>query len=131
MFVLAAMLPRLPQRGQKALNGNADASKRPTDKLGHEDPRDPGRGRFGRCAVAPRPITRIPNVVTSLQPGRLAVSFHSAAAVIPVYVSMSNGSDKYAYVVANQIFALKWVGERVASLPPGEAAGQADSADEL
>jgi len=89
---------------------------------------------LGGCAVAPAPIAHTPNVVTTPQPGRLAVSVQSAPAVgevIPVYVSVANGTNDTPTVVPNQIFALNEVGERVAPLPPGEAARQAGSAKEL
>jgi len=89
---------------------------------------------LGGCAVAPAPIAHTPNVVTTPQPGRLAVSVQSAPAVgevIPVYVSIANGTDDTPTVVPSQIFALNAVGERIAPLPPGEAARQAGSAKEL
>ncbi|MGA7871682.1 MAG: hypothetical protein WCA22_12370, partial [Candidatus Binatus sp.] len=70
---------------------------------------------LGGCAVAPAPIAHTPNVVTTPKPGRLAVSVQSAPAVgevIPVYVSIANGTDDTPTVVPNQIFALNGVGER-------------------
>jgi hypothetical protein len=48
--------------------------------------------------------------------------------VVPVYVSVANGTDD---VVPSQVFALNGVGERVAPLPPEEAARQAGNANEL
>src|SRR5208337_1137147 len=71
------------------------------------------------CAVAPPPIAHTPNVVATPQRGQLAVSVAAAPTVgevTPVYVSIANGND---------------AGERVAPLPPGEAARQAGSAKEL
>jgi hypothetical protein len=86
------------------------------------------------CAVAPAPLAHTPNVVATPPPGRLAVSVQAAPAVgevVPVYVSVANGTDYARTVVPNQIFALNSVGERIAPLPPGEAARQAGNANEL
>jgi len=51
--------------------------------------------------------------------------------VVPVYVSVANGTDIARAVVPSQIFAINESGERVAPLPPGEAARQAGGAGEL
>ena len=86
------------------------------------------------CAVAPAPIAHTPNVVATPQQGQLAVSIASAPTVgevTPVYVSIANGTDAPRAIVPSQVFALNGAGERVAPLPPGEAARQAGSAKEL
>jgi len=86
------------------------------------------------CAVAPPPIAHTPNVVATAQQGQLAVSVAAAPTVgevTPVYVSIANGTDADRAVVPSQVFALNDAGERVAPLPPGEAARQAGSAKEL
>jgi hypothetical protein len=86
------------------------------------------------CAVAPAPIAHTPNVVATPQQGQLAVSVASAPTVgevTPVYVSIANGTDAPRAIVPSQVFALNGAGERVAPLPPGEAARQAGSAKEL
>src|SRR5271154_5455322 len=86
------------------------------------------------CAVAPAPIAHTPNVVATAQQGQLAVSVAAAPTVgevTPVYVSIANGTDADRAVVPSQVFALNDAGERVAPLPPGEAARQAGSAKEL
>jgi len=86
------------------------------------------------CAVAPPPIAHTPNVVATPQQGQLAVSIAAAPTVgqvTPVYVSIANGTDAPRAVVPSQVFALNDAGERVAPLPPGEAARQAGSAKEL
>jgi hypothetical protein len=86
------------------------------------------------CAVAPAPIAHTPNVVATPQQGQLAVSVAAApnvGQVTPVYVSIANGTDAPRAVVPSQVFALNEAGERVAPLPPGEAARQAGSAKEL
>src|SRR6202167_1418697 len=51
--------------------------------------------------------------------------------VPPVYLSIANGTEATRSVVPSQVFALNDAGERVAPLPPGEAARQAGSAKEL
>jgi hypothetical protein len=86
------------------------------------------------CAVAPPPIAHTPNVVATPEQGQLAVSVAAAPTVgevTPVYVSIANGTDSTRSVVPSQVFALNDSGERVAPLPPGEAARQAGSAKEL
>jgi hypothetical protein len=86
------------------------------------------------CAVAPAPIAHTPNVVATPQQGQLAVSVAAAPTVgevTPVYVSIANGTEAPRSVVPSQVFALNDAGERVAPLPPGEAARQAGSAKEL
>ena len=86
------------------------------------------------CAVAPAPIAHTPNVVATPQQGQVAVSVAAAPTVgevTPVYVSVANGSDAPRSIVPSQVFALNESGERVAPLPPGEAARQAGSANEL
>jgi hypothetical protein len=86
------------------------------------------------CAVAPAPIAHTPNVVATPQQGQLAVSVAAAPTVgevTPVYLSIANGTESTRSVVPSQVFALNDAGERVAPLPPGEAARQAGSAKEL
>jgi hypothetical protein len=86
------------------------------------------------CGIAQAPIKHTPNVVATPQQGQLAVSVAAAPAVgevTPVYVSIANGTDASRSVVPSQVFALNDAGERVAPLPPGEAARQAGSAKEL
>jgi hypothetical protein len=66
--------------------------------------------------------------------GELAVSVAAAPTVgevTPVYVSVANGTDDTRSVVPSQVFALNDNGERVAPLPPGEAARQAGGSKEL
>jgi hypothetical protein len=89
---------------------------------------------LGGCATAPAPIAHTPNIVATPEQGHLNVSVQAAPAVgdvVPVYVSVANGTNDTRTVVPNQIFALNDVGERVAPLPPGEAARQAGNANEL
>src|SRR3984885_8395303 len=86
------------------------------------------------CAVAPPPIAHTPNVVATPEQGRVAISVAAAPTVgevTPVYVSVANGTDDTRSVVPSQVFAVNDAGERVAPLPPGEAARQAGSAKEL
>jgi hypothetical protein len=86
------------------------------------------------CAVAPAPIAHTPNVVATPRQGEVAVSVAAAPTVgevTPVYVSVANGTDAPRSVIPSQIFALNDAGERVAPLPPGEAARQAGGSKEL
>ncbi len=51
--------------------------------------------------------------------------------VLPVYVSIANGADMPCSVVPNQVFAIDKAGDRIAPIPPAEAARQAGGAGEL
>src|SRR5262245_37625146 len=89
---------------------------------------------LGGCGVAPAPIAHTPNVVATPHSGQLVISVQvgqSVGQVVPVYVSVANGTDDARAVVPSQVFALNEVGERVAALPPDEAARQAGNAKEL
>lgn len=86
------------------------------------------------CAIAPAPIKDQPQVVATPKDGQLAVAASSGKTigdVLPVYVSIANGTDLPRTVVPDQIFALNNDGDRVAPLPPKEAARQAGGAGEL
>jgi len=89
---------------------------------------------IGGCGVAPAPIAHTPNVVATPQSGELVISVQagqSVGEVVPVYVSVANGTDNTRSLVPSQVFALNEVGERIAALPPDEAARQAGNAKEL
>ncbi|HYL59219.1 MAG TPA: hypothetical protein VEU51_10135 [Candidatus Acidoferrales bacterium] len=86
------------------------------------------------CGIADAPIKHTPNVVATPQQGQLAVSVAAAPTigeVTPVYVSIANGTDDTRAIMPSQVFALNQAGERVAPLPPGEAARQSGNAGEL
>jgi hypothetical protein len=86
------------------------------------------------CVLARAPLKNTPKVVASPQPGELDVAMQPADAigeVQPVYVSIANGTDIPRAVVPSQIFALDDSGQRIAPLPPGEAAREAGGAGEL
>ena len=86
------------------------------------------------CAVASPPIAHTPNVVASPPQGEMGIAVTASpdvGDVIPVFVSVANGTDEPRAVVPNQVFAVNENGERVAPLTPGEAARQAGSAKEL
>jgi hypothetical protein len=86
------------------------------------------------CAVGSAPIKQTSQVVATPVQGELTVAVNKAAAVgevTPVNVSVANGTDISRTVVPSQIFAINESGQRVAPLPPGEAARQAGGAGEL
>jgi len=86
------------------------------------------------CGIASAPIKDLPRTVVSPIPGNLTVGAQSAAPVgdvLPVHVSIANGSDAPRRIVPSQIFALDEGGNRVAPLATGEAARQAGNAVEL
>ena len=86
------------------------------------------------CAIAPAPIKDTPHIVATPATGQLTVSSEPGSPigdVLPVYVSIANGTNSPRAVVPSQIFALNDAGSRVAPLPPAEAARQAGGAGEL
>lgn len=86
------------------------------------------------CGIANPPIEYTPQVVPAPAQGVVSVAVNRAPAVgqvIPVNVSVADGTDFTRSVIPSQIFAINEIGERVAPLPPGEAARQAGSAGEL
>jgi hypothetical protein len=86
------------------------------------------------CGIASAPIKPSNQVVATPQQGQLSVSVAaqpSVGNVIPVYVSVANGTYDPRAVIPTQVFAINDAGERVAPLPPGEAARQAGNAGEL
>jgi hypothetical protein len=86
------------------------------------------------CAVAKPPIEQTTQVVATPLQGQLTVAANKTATVgevTPVNISVANGTDITRTVVPSQIFAINGSGQRVAPLPPGEAARQAGSAGEL
>jgi len=86
------------------------------------------------CGVAKPPIEQTTQVVATPVQGQLSVATNKAPTVgevIPVNVSIANGTDITRTVVPSQIFAINSSGQRVAPLPPGEAARQAGNAGEL
>jgi hypothetical protein len=88
----------------------------------------------GGCAIAPAPITDTPHIVATPVNGQLTFSSEPSkpiGEVLPIYVSIANGTSSPRAVVPSQIFALNDAGSRVAPLPPAEAARQAGGAGEL
>jgi hypothetical protein len=86
------------------------------------------------CVLASAPLKNTPKVVASPEPGQLSVAIQPAdtvGQVQPLYVSIANGTDVPRSIVPSQIFALDDQGQRIAPLPPGEAARQAGGAGEL
>jgi hypothetical protein len=86
------------------------------------------------CGIASPPIKNTPQVVATPQTGQLTTSIQAAPAVgdvVPVYVSVANGTDEPRALVPSQVFAINDSGARVAPLPPKEAARQAGGAGEL
>jgi len=86
------------------------------------------------CAIAPAPIKNTPQIVATPESGQVSVTLSPAPVVgdvQPVFVSIANGTDLPRSVVPSQVFALNEAGDRIAPLPPGEAARQAGNANEL
>lgn len=86
------------------------------------------------CAVAKPPIQQTSQVVATPVQGELSVAVNKAPTVgdvTPVNVSVANGTDISRALIPSQIFAMNSSGQRIAPLPPGEAARQAGGAGEL
>lgn len=86
------------------------------------------------CAVAPAPIQNTHHIVATPTNGELSVAVEKEAPVgdvVPVFISIANGTDFPRVIAPNQIFAIGDMGHRVAPIPPGEAARLAGGAGEL
>ncbi len=86
------------------------------------------------CSVPAPPIEKTSQVVATPVQGQLSVAVNKVPTVgdvVPVNISVANGTDISRAIIANQVFAINESGERVAPLPPGEAARQAGGAKEL
>jgi len=86
------------------------------------------------CGIASAPLKDTPQIVATPEPGQLNVTTQPSQPigdVLPLYVSVANGSDVPRSIVPSQIFALNDSGARVAPLPPGEAAREAGGSGEL
>lgn len=86
------------------------------------------------CAFGSAPLKQTPEVVATPTAGEISVSTTPSKPVgnvLPVYVSIANGGNTPRTIVPNQIFALDQAGDRIAPLPPAEAARQAGGAGEL
>jgi hypothetical protein len=86
------------------------------------------------CAVASAPIQDTPLPVAEPQAGGISLIAQSRPAVggvVPVYISVANGTDIPRAIVPSQVFALDDNGDRIAPLPPGEAARQTGNSGEL
>ncbi len=86
------------------------------------------------CTVAQPPIAQTSQVVATPVQGEVTVALNKSPTVgqvIPVNVSVANGTDISRAVIPSQIFAINESGQRVAPLPAGEAARQAGGAKEL
>lgn len=89
---------------------------------------------MGGCSIAPAPIKDTPHIVATPASGQLTVTSEPSKPigdVLPIYVSVANGTDSPRAIVPSQIFALDDAGSRVAPLPPAEAARQAGGAGKL
>ncbi len=86
------------------------------------------------CAFGSAPLKQTPEVVATPTAGEISVSTTPSKPVgdvLPIYVSIANGGNTPRTIVPNQIFALDQMGDRIAPLPPAEAARQAGGAGEL
>lgn len=86
------------------------------------------------CAIAWPPMKETPKFVPTPIDGEFTVinqADHPVGDVIPVYVSVANGTDEGRTVHPSQVFALNEYGQRIAPIPPTEAARQAGNTGAL
>ena len=86
------------------------------------------------CGVAQAPLDTSAKTVATPQQGQVTTTVQAQKTVgdvTPVYVSVANGTDDVRSIVPSQVFALNENGERIAPIPPGEAARQSGNAEEL
>jgi hypothetical protein len=86
------------------------------------------------CAVSQAPLSTKPKVVATPEQGQLTMTVQaekSVGDVTPVYISVANGTHDPRAIVPSQVFALNSEGERVAPIPPLEAARQSGNSNEL
>src|SRR5271170_1372323 len=86
------------------------------------------------CGFASAPLQNTPSIVATPQPGQMSITSQSKPAIgsiVPVYVSVANGTDVPRAIVPSQVFALDENGDRIAPLPPGEASRQTGNSGEL
>ena len=86
------------------------------------------------CAVSEPPLDTKPKVVASPEQGQVTMTVQAEKTVgdvTPVYISVANGTHDPRAIVPSQVFALNSEGERIAPIPPMEAARQSGNAKEL
>lgn len=89
---------------------------------------------FAACVTASAPLGEAPKVAAPVTEGEFSVAARAGKPIgdlIPVYVSAANGTDAGRRLVPSQVFAIDGNGERIAPIPPGEAARQAGGSKSL
>jgi hypothetical protein len=89
---------------------------------------------FAGCAVSQAPLDTKPKVVATPEQGQITMTVQAEKTVgdvTPVYISVANGTNDPRAIVPSQVFALNSEGERIAPIPPMEAARQSGNAQEL
>jgi hypothetical protein len=84
--------------------------------------------------VAPAPISHPQYAVATPVQNEITVTAKPGAPIgglIPVFVSVANGDEVARQLVPQQVYAITLNGDRVAPIPPGEAARMAGGANEL
>jgi hypothetical protein len=86
------------------------------------------------CAIAWAPLKTEPKVAPKPIDGEVSMVTQAEAPVagmIPVYVAVANGTDEGRTIHPSQVFALDQFGQRIAPVPPIEAARRAGGAGKL
>jgi hypothetical protein len=89
---------------------------------------------WSSCAVASAPLQTERRAVPTPIDGQFSVVTQAEEPVgnlIPVYVAVANGTEEGRTIHPSQVFALNDYGERIAPVPPIEAARQAGGAQKL
>lgn len=89
---------------------------------------------FSACVIASAPLKNAPRVAAPVTEGEFSVTSRAGKPIgdlVPVYVSAANGTDTGRRLVPSQVFAIDQDGQRIAPIPPGEAARQAGGSKSL
>jgi hypothetical protein len=86
------------------------------------------------CATSARPLPTTKRVALTPPPDEIAVSARVGkpiGEIVPVDVSVANGTDEPYLVDSTQVFAIDEDGERILPVPPAEAVQEAGNANSL
>ncbi len=86
------------------------------------------------CGIASAPIQNTPVVAATPRSGEISIASQAkppVGSIVPVYISVANGTDIPRAIVPSQVFALDENGARITPLPPAEAAREAGGVGQL
>jgi hypothetical protein len=89
---------------------------------------------FDGCATHARPLGITPRVALTPTKDRVTMQARpgkSIGEIVPVDVSVANGTDEPYLIVPNQVFAIDQQGQKILAVPPSEAIQEAGDANAL